>query len=77
MSETNEASPANKVSDVERVVMRDWQDVPCDKANECFNGCRYGKGCYVDDLNNAMGGKPWSECYCMTESERTLINIDA
>ena len=64
-------------NEVERVVMRNYQDVPCDKAYECFNGCRYGKGCYVDDLNNAMGGKPWQECHCMTQEEREQVTNDA
>jgi hypothetical protein len=36
----------------------------CLHKDECINGCRYGKGCYEDDLNNAMGGKPWGECMC-------------
>lgn len=36
----------------------------CSHFEECSEGCRYGKGCYEDDLSNAMGGKPWSECYC-------------
>jgi hypothetical protein len=50
-------------------VIRNWEDVSCEHAFECFNGCRYGKGCYEDELNSAMGGKPWQECRCMTEFE--------
>lgn len=56
--------------------MRTADEVPCHHAHDCFNGCRYGKGCYVDDLNNAMGGKPWGECRCMTESERLELAIE-
>ena len=36
----------------------------CPHAGECVNGCRYGKGCYEDDEQSAMGGKPWSNCLC-------------
>jgi hypothetical protein len=36
----------------------------CSHFDECHNGNRYGKGCYEDDFNNAMGGKPWQECHC-------------
>jgi hypothetical protein len=50
-------------------VIRNWGDVSCEHAFECFNGCRYGKGCYEDELNSAMGGKPWQECRCMTKFE--------
>lgn len=59
---------------VGRGVIRSWEDVDCQHAFECFNGCRYGKICYEDDFNNAMGGKPWQECYCMTDEERMTIN---
>jgi len=56
--------------------MRDHWDVECEHAFECFGGCRYGKGCWEDDEQSAMGGKPWSECYCMTESERLELAIE-
>lgn len=56
--------------------MRTEEEVGCSHYHECFNGCRYGKGCYVDDLNNAMGGKPWFECRCMNDSERLELALE-
>jgi len=37
----------------------------CYRKAECVDGGRYGKGVYEDELNNAMGGKPWQNCYCL------------
>ena len=74
---TTENEPTDKRAPVERRVIRGWEDVNCQHAFECFNGCRYGKGCYEDDFNNAMGGKPWQECYCMTDEERMTHNYSA
>lgn len=58
--------------------IRSYKEVNCSHAQECFNGGKYGKGCYEDDFNNAMGGKPWQECYCMTDDEKiTLIQFES
>jgi hypothetical protein len=46
----------------------------CSHRDECINGCRYGKGCYEDDLNNAMGGKPWGECMCGIDENGNVPN---
>ena len=56
--------------------MREAWQVECHNAHDCFNGCRYGKGVYEDGLNNAMGGRPWGECRCMTEAERLELALD-
>ena len=56
--------------------IRDWTEVDCHHAYECFNGCRYGKGCWEDELSSACGSKPWSDCYCMTNKERKMIVDD-
>jgi len=74
MNETNEIKSTATAGLVERRVIRGWEDVNCQHAFECFNSCRYGKGCFEDDLNSAMGGKPWQECHCMTDEERTVYN---
>lgn len=44
----------------------------CEHRDECEHGGRYGKGCYEDQLNNAMGGKPWFECMCGFDQEGRL-----
>lgn len=42
--------------------MSNWET--CSNRNECVYGNRFGKGCFEDNYNNAMGGLPWRECYC-------------
>lgn len=54
-------------------LIRSYEDVPCSYAEECFNGNRYGKGCFEDHFSSIMGGKPWQECHCMTDYERKTI----
>ena len=44
----------------------------CIHVDECLKGCRYGKGCYEDEQNSAMGGKPWQECYCGVNSDGSI-----
>lgn len=46
----------------------------CDKARECVDGCRYGKGCFEDELQSAMGGKPWQECHCGINAQGKPVN---
>jgi hypothetical protein len=50
--------------------IRKSSEVMCVHGEECFDGGKYGKGCFEDELNNSMSGKPWQECYCMTEEEK-------
>lgn len=61
--------PLNEVCSIKKRV-RNASEVDCEHAYECFNGGFYGKGCYEDHENNAMGGKPWQECLCMEPHER-------
>ena len=37
----------------------------CYRKSDCIDGGKYGKGVFEDDLNNAMGGKPWQNCSCL------------
>lgn len=41
----------------------------CPKYSECTEGNKFGKGCFADPLQNAMGGTPWQECHCGIDSE--------
>lgn len=56
--------------------MRCFTEVPCHHSDDCFGGGRYGKGYYVDDLSNVMGGNPRGECRCMTDAERLELAIE-
>ncbi len=49
--------------------MRNWEEVDCPNAHECFNGGHWGKGAYDDEESSRAGGKPWGICCCMTEQE--------
>jgi hypothetical protein len=49
--------------------MRNWEEVDCPNAHECFNGGHWGKGAYDDEESSRAGGKPWGICWCMTEQE--------
>lgn len=49
--------------------MRDWTEVDCPHALECFTGGLCGKGAFVDEESGASGGRPYAICSCMTEQE--------
>ena len=56
--------------------MRDPANIACPNAYECFNGGRFGKGAFENELASAMGGKPWTECFCMNDAERLELAIE-
>ena len=41
----------------------------CTHYHECTSDSGYGPGAYEDLLNNAMGGRPWQECHCLSQEE--------